>query len=99
MKQFIHPNIHPHTSIFLNIYYVHGTMIESGYAETEVTVLDLKEQTFFSNVLNLPSLLRLKCLMSLLIRSLLSVSWSEKTIYIKILMADYMLCFLDNICS
>ena len=75
---------------------VHGTMIESGFAETKVTVLDLKEQTFFSNVLNLPSLLKL---MSLLIRSLLSASWSEKTIYVKILMADYLLCFLDNICS
>lgn len=97
-EQFIHPYIHPYTSIFLNTYSVHGTMIESGYAETEVTVLDLKEQTFFS-VLNLPSLLKLKCLTSLLIRSLLSASWSEKTIYVKILMADYMLCFLDNICS
>ena len=37
-------------------------MIESGYAETKVTVLDLKEQTFFSKVLNFPSLLKLKCL-------------------------------------
>ena len=45
-------------------------MIESGFAETKVTVLDLKEQTFFSNVLNLPSLLKL---MSLLIRSLLLI--------------------------
>ena len=61
-EQFIHPSIPPCTSNFLNTYCVHGTMIESGYAETKVTVLDLKEQTFFSKVLNFPSLLKLKCL-------------------------------------
>lgn len=49
-------------------------MLEAGYAEAKVTVLDLKEQTFFSNVLNLSSSLKLKCLMSPLIRPLLSAS-------------------------